>query len=636
MIKSLKEYKIISQTDHGLKKEVNYNYKFIVIGIIIFFSYSFLYNRNIDISDNKIINKQKKKINHENKLVNENFFIIDSYNLQNVIPHMYGFSISEKGILTDNYYKQLGEYIEPEPLGAYIMVRKKGNKIILNQDFHGSYGMYIFENREENYFALSNSFLLLEEYLLRKQNISLNKDFADNLIITNLCTYSIGETLIREIKEIPSNVFIEIDINQKNYKFYDINYKENSIPLESKEGLKIIDKWVDKWGYILRSLIKQTDNISSDLSGGFDTRTLLSVLLKSGVNLNDILVRSLTDKKHDHDIDYKIANNISSHFGFKLNNKNFDQHYINLTTEDSLLNTLYLKLGFHKEFYIKNKFFSKPRFAFAGSGGESLRGSPRLTIKDFMKKIFSRDILGHEDEFYNSAQKLINRSVLTLKKENVYNNDYEISYALYSKSLGRNHFGKSAIEGFMANFYTIQPLMDPEIRRIKFEINKDSFYDLISYIYVRFGNDLIKFPFQGERVLNLESIKKAESLNKQLEPYKIKSDYNENFFIDTKRISPTPLSKVEKDPYESLMEIFKSSNYINIIKKIYDINVYNWANEYMNKTNYHPLSQHYSLLSIAVSIYCISLNERYMTNINNGNIKVEENIMNKFIKTVLL
>ena len=157
-------------------------------------------------------------MNHrKNKLIEENFFIIDSNNLEKIESHLYGFIISNKGILTDNYYKLLGKYEEPGPFGAYVMIRKFSNEIRLNQDFYGSFGIYIYKNKDTEYFALSNSFLLLEEYLYTNQNLSFNKDFADNFIISELCTPSIYETMINEIEKLPSNIFLSINIENKKF-----------------------------------------------------------------------------------------------------------------------------------------------------------------------------------------------------------------------------------------------------------------------------------------------------------------------------------------------------------------------------------------------------------------------------------
>ena len=176
--------------------------------------------------------------------------------------------------------------------------------------YNSSYGIYIYENK--GYFAFSNSFLLLVEYLIENENMTFNEDFADNLIISDLCSPSTYESLVKEINKVPPNSFISINIKEKNYKINYIDQQRYTIPFESDEGLKIIDKWVDKWGYIFRSLKKKTDNISLDLSGGFDTRTVLSVLSNSGIDLNQILIRSISRKAHTYEEDFLIAHNISS------------------------------------------------------------------------------------------------------------------------------------------------------------------------------------------------------------------------------------------------------------------------------------------------------------------------------------
>lgn len=581
------------------------------------------------------LNYKHKKILKKNKLIEENFFIINSNNLQNVYPHMYGFSVSKKGILTNNYYKKIGKYKEPEPQGIYVMIRKNDFEINITQDCQGSFGLYIYENKEKNYFALSNSFLLLEEYLIGRQAFSFNKDFADNFVLSEFCSYSIHETIVKEIVQIPSNGFIRINILTKKLKIYYKDYMENSIPLESEEGLRIIDKWMDKWGYIFRSLKKKSDNIVYDLSGGFDTRTLLTILLNSGINPDEIFINSSKDKKRRrcHVEDLKIANNISLKFGFKLNNYNLDRNAVKWGKMNTLFCSIYSKLGFHKDFILNDKFFNKPRFSFTGMGGEYLRGAPEYPIEKYIEKISSNDIFDQAEEFYNSSIKFLKRNVAILKNEKEFNNDYEITYSLYSKALGTNHFGKTSLEGFMANIYKLNPLMDPYIKQIRYDINGDSSHDLIAYIYIRFAPDLIRFPFEGNRILNIKSIEKAKILNKKLKPYKIKSNFNPNFYIDVKRTIQIAPLKEKENVYNNLKKLFDDFQFLKSIKKIYDDNVCNWAKEKIKKSNFHPLRHEYGFLAIAITIENLLINKKYLNKSSNQyKFKEKNKIIHHLIK----
>lgn len=540
-----------------------YFYKYVIL-LPLLFIFSIFLNHIKDY--NNIYNEFMKIKSNKNEIIEKNFFIIDSNNLEKIQSTMYGYCVSKKGILTNNYYKKIGYYEEPEPQGVYVMIRKIGEEIRINQDFYGGFGLYIYENKNTGYFALSNSFLLLEEYLIGKQNFTLNKEFSDNLIISYLCSASIYETTVNEIVLIPPNAFIVLNINKKTYKIHYIDYKENSVPFESEEALKIIDKWVDKWSYILHSLKKQTNNIMIDLSGGFDTRSVLAILLNSGIDMNEIFVNSANDTLYTHEEDFKIASNISKNFGFKLNNQALSLNGKNLRIKDSIFLSIYTKLGFHKEFYLRTKFFTKPIFHFKGNGGESVRRLHYAPIKKYIEEICSnaREISGHYEEFYNSSLRLYNRSIAFLKKNKKYNNDYEITEDFYFKGEIRHHYGKAALEAFLVNQYTLHPLIDPDIHQIKLDINKNSAHDLVAYIYARFAHDLAYIPFERKRELNQESLKKAEKLNKKLDPYKMKSNYNENFYIDIERNYSAPSSK-ENNVNKYLRTIFKSPKFINII-----------------------------------------------------------------------
>lgn len=566
----------------------------------------------------------------KNNLIEKNFFVFDSNNLRNVQSHMYGFTLSKEGILTNNYYKKIKKYKEPEPNGVYILIRRTKNEIKINQDFYGSIGLYLYENKVTGYFAISNSFLLLEEYLIGKQNFSLNKDFADDLIIEQLCTPSINETLVKEITKLPSNIFIKINIKNKEIKYYDIDYKENTIPLYSDKGLKIIDKWVDKWGYIIRSLKKQTDNFYSDLTGGFDSRIVFAILLNSGVKLNDILIHSSEDKLYVHEEDFKIANNISSKLGFKLNNFKMDKKGSLFNIKDSISCTIYSKLGFHKEFYLQKKFLHKPLFHITGDGGELIRGNPGKSVKKYMESLSSNcmQIKEQQNEFQDATIRLCNRSIELLKQRKSYKNEFEITADLYYRGRTRSHFGTESYENFIANKFYLQPLIDSDIRQIKYNLNDNLSHDLLAYLYVRFAPELINFPFQGKRFLNPESVKKVKYLNRKFGFYEKKYDFKENFYIDKKRKSPfSSLGdldlKYNGNAFKYLNEMINSNKIYYYIHKIYNDSVYKYSIEYINKSKYHPFRHMYSLIAIAKTLEDISINQKklgFIQNMNEGEI----------------
>ena len=535
---------------------------------------------------------------------------------------MYGFSVTKKGILTDNYYQKEGYDEDPDSQGAYVLIRRSGNIIKINQDYYGNYGIYKYNNKKTGYFAFSNSFLLLVENLIGKQIMTFNKEFADSLVITGLSAYSTYETLIKEIEKIESNSYITINIKREKYEINYFDQKQNTIPFESEEGLKIIDKWADKWGFISRSLIHKTNSISMDLSGGLDTRTTFSLLYNSGINLNNLFIKSYNDTLYTHIEDIKIATNISLKYGFKLNENHLENNITKWGFKNALDCTFYSKLGFHKEFSFKNEFFNKPRFAFTGTWGELIRGYPYLTIQKYIEKLSSKSRYireyEKENEFYYSSKRILERSINRIKNENKFN-DYELSSVLESRSISLYHYGRETVESFFANIYRLEPLSDPELKKLKLNINEKTFHDLITYIYFRFAKDLINIPIQGNRTLGNESIEKAIKLNKKIPPYIRKSDFNKNFYIDTERKSPLSSSKDMSQPIYYIKKIIKDKEFLNSLNKKYNTSVYEWAEHHSKISNYFPLRHQYGLLAIVKVLDYLSLNDKILKN-NNINI----------------
>ena len=318
--------------------------------------------------------------------------------------------------------------------------------------------------------------------------------------------------------------------------------------------------------------------------------------------MNEILINSRKDNSHIYDEDFKIASNISSNFGFKLNNIKFDNECTNWSTRDSLSSIFYTKLGFTKNLNsINTKFFSKPRFSFGGGGGESIRGIPGCKIEKYLDLLASegRKVNGHQEEFYNAAMRLYNRSVELIKSEKSFNNDYEIAKLFYQICNNKYHLGKGSLSYFLSNGYSISPLLDPELNQIKYEISENSTQDLIAYIYTRFAAKLILFPFNKKKDLSSQSLEKAKNLNKQIPKYKIKSEYNKNFYIDTKRKTPVLESYDNKTNIRYIKKILESSEFRKIIYKVYDKNAYDWVLKKSKNTAKFPYRHLFGLLSIA-------------------------------------
>ena len=144
---------------------------------------------------------------------------------------------------------------------------------------------------------------------------------------------------------------------------------------------------VDKKGY---NFSIKYNNIVMDLSGGFDTRAVLTILYNSGIDLNSILINSINNNAHTHGEDFRIATNISSKLGFKLNERKLDDKGTVLDLKDSLDISMYTKLGLHNDFYFKSKYFIKPRFHFTGGWGEVIRGYPNKPIQEYITEICSK------------------------------------------------------------------------------------------------------------------------------------------------------------------------------------------------------------------------------------------------------
>lgn len=545
------------------------------------------------------------------EIFGDEFFVIDSENLDEINGRLYGFSIND-GILVENENYNNQQELTGE--GAYVYISIDNDTISIFQDFMGSYGLYLFTKND--YFAISNSFLKLVEHLKYKYKLTLNKEFASSLIVSNLCSHIYKETLINEIELLPRNIIIHINKSNKTFSYEQLNYGEKTIDLNSKESLTILDNWFEKWVSVIRFLKVKTNNIQFDLSGGFDSRIIIALLICANIDFDKVLINSIEDNLHSHKEDFEIANNIANEFNFRLNKKPFilqKEYFKDITTIISA--SAYLKLGFHNQFNFKFFRTDEKFYHFSGAAGESIRAYVNKVPNELKKSIWN--FSNKENQiFRNDCDVIFQRTLENLANDFdiVDLNSKDLSFLVYFENRWRHHFGKLTVEENITNQKKLNPFLDPELQKLKLSTEKCSDWDLlISLIFVRYCPKLLNFKFEGGRKINENTIKYAEYLN-NLYPY-IPKDYE---YISG---PPINLKKQDSEIFHHwdevnlyLKEIFESRYFEMEFKKFFSIDLYNNIINSIKIGSYFPIQYAtpiFSILKILDDIKSFDMNNNF-------------------------
>jgi len=202
------------------------------------------------------------------------------------------------------YYNEKGTF---EP--------KEGRYIYFNKDFikTDSFGlMQLFTYEENNYFAISNSFIYLVQFLKKKGvKLSVNTDsvylargnklpyIGSQLFITTLCN---------EIKLVPSFTLISLGKNTISQK--SIFASEITSPLIYEEEL---NQYINTTLCRIKTLSDNFD-IQCDLTGGLDSRVILGLVHRVQKKNSFTLTLKINRKNPNMALDNEIALEIINKF----------------------------------------------------------------------------------------------------------------------------------------------------------------------------------------------------------------------------------------------------------------------------------------------------------------------------------
>lgn len=544
----------------------------------------------------------------------EEYFIIDSEKLGEIKTKLYGFFICDKGIIENVNLSELNKE-EMFGCGAYVYVENDGNNILIRQDINACYSLFLFE--KDGYFAISNSWQYLVDYIKYRHRISLNRDYANHMFVMELESHALSATMINEIKILPRDVVVKIDIYNKSMSLERIDYEENKYSLDSEDGLAILDRWFYRWTKVIRCIKEKTNNMIVELSGGYDSRITFLLALHSGINLNEIRVFSKKSEIHTFKEDYAIASQIADFYGFNLNNEPFTGRSVGLPLEDIINMCFYNKMTFHKQMYFKFAKFQEKRYKISGMAGEAIRDYWAIPPKELIGRYERR-----ANKYSKELKEEISASLSAISEKDFKEvaerydiNDMdseEITFKVYKSSECRVHDGTAIVEEFFINQFDLAPLLDPDLRKLKLCTEACGDRNLLmALIFVRYCPELLNFPFEGGGRIDESTIEYARIINEERE-FRASEIQTEEFELVTHGAS---LLENENErvrvgvPDEYFKNVYESERCKQTFCSCFKEELYKIAGRNLRDASYHPLSECFTVIAVAKCLMDVQVSE---------------------------
>ena len=555
--------------------------------------------------------------------VEREFFLIDSDNLSNVQPRLYGYSIQADGIYED-------DNLTPEAVknldgrGCYVYVEARDGQITIKQDLNGCWGIYLF--RHGDYFALSNSFFRLVDHVKFHYPLTVNRDYCRYLLLNDVCSHAYSETAVNEIQLVDRSAILHIDATKKSLETETVNYREYSVSLDSEAGMTVFDRWVEMWSKVFLGLAQHTNFIQADLSGGFDSRISFALLLNSKINLNNIRIYSVKGTLHTFREDYDIATQIANHFDFKLNEPFPKRQIFNCSLTDTFNLDLYSNRTISTLLRLWGQKGVDKVYQLGGMGGETLRDywvmSPKKFMENELKKAapFSQNL---SRELCRSIENILDSGFRSVQnKYHISDSDsHYIPQLLYQESRCRNHFGKEALCSYFVNNVRLSPALDPEVRTLKLVTPECSDFQLLmTLLFVRYEPDLLKFPFQGKRSIAPETVAYAQKLNERFPLAKKNVDRNatDNFRLQPRDVQVEKIlvasgnnPNISDELSETCLKaVFESTKTYGLFTSCFDEELYRHAATYYDTHVFGRARPIYSVCGVAKILEDVQISQR--------------------------
>lgn len=233
---------------------------------------------------------------------------------------LYGYGLTENAIIFGqkgmDAYLAAGNRAFPDE-GRFCGIFLKDDSIVIRTDLTGQDIIYLFRDGDD--WVISNSFILLVQQVSARQKLSFYPPAA--MVFHLKKGRQIGEqlishkTMVDQISIVPVTSYLKIDrssgaLEQINQSYANLFHLSD---VDSYED-KMLDV-LERGSGIMSALANAGLPMNLFLSGGYDSRLVLAMLLASGSAPDRLRVTS-----HRHlEADYKVARALTSRFDIPLN-----------------------------------------------------------------------------------------------------------------------------------------------------------------------------------------------------------------------------------------------------------------------------------------------------------------------------
>ncbi len=530
-----------------------------------------------------------------NDLLNS-LLIIDSKHLDKIPIGLYGLMITEDGLC---FGPQIPE--NETRIGYFTAIRKNGSHIQITQDFLGTFGLYLYQNSDR--YVISNSFFHLSEYL--RGELTLNSEAARALIYSAYIPVGKEDTLANEIRKLDSQCSLEINAQSGKLSILQGTFPYFQKSLDNTEAFSDLDRWYERWTKIFHKLIEDGYPVNADLSGGFDTRIIFSLLKNAGADLDSIRILSHENINLAKDSDdYRIASEIADDHKFILNkNPDTEEKTGAIDPQTSVDKCRYLSFGstvsekYGLTGYTDPNIFIKGLFS-------SVKGN---VWNNSLKTAVKSNLLPCRELCRKSGSSILKRiSAVSDQREYIesqfnsyltdpFPDERNVSL-LHQKLIAERYDGKKALDWIANNHIIISPFSDPEL--VQFDYNRPDRGDnqfLVLLILDRYSPELLKYEIQGRKI-SQRSLDLARELNRKY-PLKIK--------LPMDRIVHTPVSIRKKTISsaalgEHIQKICLSPDFTGELEKHLDKQL---IRHILTDTNYSKLNSRSQPVNALLAIY---------------------------------